>query len=130
MTAGNSHRKTLTGTLACAVAYVFVLQATLAASLNAALPPGSPLPVSELCLSQATDLHPDSGNGVDAEHVKAASRCALCLIPALGLLSPPSPTAVLVRALLGVSYEPSRRTIIALADVPSPHRARAPPAIA
>jgi len=85
MTARHSHHRTLTGIFACAVAYLFVLQATLAATLSAAMPPvGSPLPWSELCLTQQADPNADAGSGVDAEHVKAASRCSLCLIPALG----------------------------------------------
>lgn len=131
MTAKHPHRRALTGTLACAVAYLFVLQATLAATLIAAMPPfGSPLPWSELCLTQQADPHLDAGSGVDPEHVKAASRCSLCLIPALGLLLPSSPTAVLVRALLGVGYEQPRPASITLADAPSSHRARAPPAAA
>lgn len=128
MIASHSHRKTLTGIVACAIAYVFVLQATLAATLHARLPQTSLQPLAELCLSQPADAHPDADNGLDANHVKAANRCALCLIPALGLLLPPAPAAVIVRALLGVTYEQPRPASIALADIPSPHRARAPPA--
>ncbi len=127
MIASHSHRRTLTGIVACAIAYVFVLQATLAATLSASLPQGSLQPFGELCLSQPIGSHPDVDNGIDADHVKAASRCALCLIPALGLLQPPTPAAVVVRALLGVTYEQPRPASIALADVPSAHRARAPP---
>lgn len=130
MIASHSHRKTLTGIVACAIAYVFVLQATLAATLNASLPQSPLQPFAELCLSQPTASHPDADNGVDADHVKAASRCALCLIPALGLLLPPAPAAIIVRALLGVSYEQPRPASIALAEIPSPHRARAPPVAA
>jgi hypothetical protein len=114
---------------ACAIAYVFVLQATLAGILSSSLPIGSSLPSAEFCLSQPVDPHPDAGNGVDTEHVKAAGRCSLCLVPAFGLLLPPTATAVLLRAALGIAYEPLRPARIALADVPSAHRARAPPAL-
>jgi hypothetical protein len=114
--------------LACAIAYVFVLQATLAATLGAALPPGAAQPFAELCLSQPADPHP-AADGIDAEHVKAASRCSLCLIPAFGVLVSPTPNLVAVRAALEIAYEPRPPARIALADIASPHRARAPPAI-
>jgi hypothetical protein len=125
--ASHSHRKTLTGVLACAIAYVFVLQATLAATLSASLPPATALTLGELCLSGSADAHIDNGNGVDAEHVKAASRCSLCLVPGFGLAPSPTPAVVVVRTALGIAFEPSAPARIFVADAPSPHRARAPP---
>jgi hypothetical protein len=128
--ASHSHRKSLTGILACAMAYVFVLQVTLAATLNAWQSQASFLTQGELCLSQPADPHPDANNGIDAEHVKAASRCSLCLTPAFGLLLPPTPIVVIIRTALGLAFETPAPARIDLAEAPSPHRARAPPHLA
>lgn len=125
-TTRRAHRKTLTGIAACAIAYVFVLQATLAATLNAWLPPGLPTS-SEICLSLPGE-HTGGDNRIDADHVKAASRCSLCLVPGFGLLTPPpSPGAIVIRTALGITFEPHPLDRVVVTEAPSPHRARAPP---
>lgn len=127
MTTRRAHRRRLTGIVACAIAYVFVLQATLAATLSAWLPPAGLPTTSELCLSLPGE-HPVGDNGIDANHVKAASRCSLCVVPGFGLLlPPPAPGATVVRTALGITFEPFAPERVDVTEAPSPHRARAPP---
>jgi hypothetical protein len=123
MFANRSHRKTLTGVLACAIAYLFFLQTTLAATLIASQPLAASLASEELCLSHT---HSDGDNGVDTEHVNAAGHCLLCLAPGFGLLPSPPP-AVVVRTALGITFEPTAPAPIIVTQAPSQHRARAPP---
>lgn len=122
-----AHRSKRAGVLACAFAYLFVLQATLAATLNAWLPHNPSLQSSEICHAVPGNGDPNVDSSIDVGHVKAAGRCSLCLVPGFGLFMPQLPVAVAVRAALGVAYEQREPARIELAKLSSPHRARAPP---
>lgn len=127
MIAKYAHRSKRAGLLACTFAYCFVLQAMLAATLNAWLPHHPSLQLTEICHIVPGGGESDVNNGIDVGHVKAAGRCSLCLVPGFGLFLPEVPVAVAVRAALGIAYEPRGPARIELAKLSSPHRARAPP---
>ncbi|BAM89681.1 hypothetical protein S58_36880 [Bradyrhizobium oligotrophicum S58] len=126
-----SHRKHLTGAIACAMAYVLALQVTLAVGLNAWLPPSFAFAFGEICHEQldggtrsADRAEVPSG----APATASAAHCPLCLTPAFALLSPPDVPAVMLRRVLGIAFEPTATPRVDSADIHAAHRARAPPA--
>ncbi len=122
------YRKYLSGAIACIMAYVVVLQVTLALIQSAWLVPTPGLGFGEICLASATaDFASDHESGFAGFPVKKAVHCPLCLAPSFALLAPPESPAVALRFAIGIVIEAAEPARIQFAEITSAHRARAPP---
>jgi hypothetical protein len=110
------------------MAYVFVLQVTLALSLNAWLPPSLSFAFGEICHAQIVNGVSDQQDDGQGSPSRAAAHCPLCLTTGLAVLAAPDAPAVILRSVLGIAFEVVASEPVRLADVHSPHLARGPPA--